>query len=86
MNRGNITSCGMPRRSIIRIDRAEKCDNYLRSCVSEGLSSPPDERKGGYTHNMGDAMCVTYSDLVQIGILIVALIGLCYTIFRGKRK
>ncbi len=31
-------------------------------------------------------MCVTYSDLVQIGIFIVALIGLCYTIFRGKRK
>ena len=24
----------------------------------------------------GDAMCVTYSDLVQIGILIVALISL----------
>lgn len=58
----------------------------LPSCVSEGSSSPPDERKGGYTHNMGDSMCVTDSDLIQIGIFIVALIGLCYTIFRGKRK
>lgn len=31
-------------------------------------------------------MYVTYSDLVQIGIFIVALVGLCYQIFRGKRK
>ncbi len=31
-------------------------------------------------------MCVTYPDLIQIGIFIVALIGLCYTIFRGKKK
>ena len=31
-------------------------------------------------------MYVTYPDLIQIGIFIVALIGLCYTIFRGKKK
>ncbi len=30
-------------------------------------------------------MYVTYQDLVQIGIFIVALVGLCYTIFRGKK-
>ena len=30
-------------------------------------------------------MYITYSDLIQIGIFIVALVGLCYTIF-GKRK
>lgn len=30
-------------------------------------------------------MYVIYSDLIQIGIFIVALVGLCYTIF-GKRK
>lgn len=30
-------------------------------------------------------MYVTYSDLIQIGIFIVALVGLCYTISR-KRK
>ncbi len=31
-------------------------------------------------------MCVTYSDLIQIGIFIVALVGLCYTISKGKKK
>lgn len=30
-------------------------------------------------------MYVTYQDLVQIGIFIVALIGLCYTIFKGRK-
>lgn len=29
---------------------------------------------------------VTYSDLIQFGIFIVTLIGLCYQIFKGKRK
>ena len=31
-------------------------------------------------------MYVTYADLIQIGIFIVALIRLCYTIFKGKKK
>lgn len=31
-------------------------------------------------------MMVTYSDLVQIGIFVVALIGLCYTVFKEKGK
>ena len=31
-------------------------------------------------------MYVTYSDLIQIGIFIVALVGLCYTVFKGKGK
>ncbi|MCI9144159.1 MAG: hypothetical protein HFH87_16330 [Lachnospiraceae bacterium] len=48
--------------------------------ISEGSSSPPDERKEG------DAMYVTYQDLVQIGILIVALANLIYQIYKGKRK
>ncbi len=30
-------------------------------------------------------MYVTYADLVQVGIFIVALVGLCYTVFKGKR-
>ena len=30
-------------------------------------------------------MYVTYPDLIQIGIFIVALVGLCYTIFRGRK-
>ncbi len=43
------------------------------------MKNPPDERKEG------DAMYVTYPDLVQIGILIVALVNLIYQITRGKR-
>lgn len=31
-------------------------------------------------------MYVTYADLIQIGIFMVALIGLCYQVFKGKRK
>ena len=30
-------------------------------------------------------MYVTYSDLIQIGIFIVALVGLIYEIFIGKK-
>ena len=30
-------------------------------------------------------MYVTYSDLIQIGIFIVALVSLIYQIFRGKK-
>ena len=28
---------------------------------------------------------ITYSDLVQFSIFIVALVSLCYQIFRGKK-
>ena len=31
-------------------------------------------------------MYVTYSELIQIGIFIVALVGLCYQIFKDARK
>ena len=41
-------------------------------------------RRGRY-ETEGMPMYVTYSDLIQIGIFIVALIGLCYTIF-GRKK
>lgn len=30
-------------------------------------------------------MYITYQDLIQIGMFIVALVGLYYTIFRGKK-
>lgn len=46
---------------------------------SEGLTLQTKERRAL-------PMMITYSDLVQTGIFIVALIGLCYTIFKGKRK
>ena len=47
---------------------------------AEGSSSPPDERKEG------DTMYVTYQDLIQIGILIVALANLIYQVYKGKKK
>lgn len=31
-------------------------------------------------------MYVTYSDLIQIGIFICALVRLCYTVFKERRK
>ena len=31
-------------------------------------------------------MYVTYAELIQIGIFMVAFIGLCYQVFKGKRK
>ncbi len=31
-------------------------------------------------------MYVTYSDLIQIGILIIALISLFYQIYKGRKK
>ncbi len=31
-------------------------------------------------------MYVTYQDLIQIGILIVALVHLVYQIYKGKKK
>lgn len=31
-------------------------------------------------------MYVTYSDLIQIGIFICALVGLCYTIFKENEN
>ena len=43
------------------------------------LNSPPDERKEG------DRMNVTYSDLFQFCIFVVALVGLCHQIFKGKK-
>jgi hypothetical protein len=46
--------------------------------LSEG-SYPLDERKEGMS-------MVTYSDLIQFSILVVVLVGLCYQIFKGKRK
>lgn len=29
---------------------------------------------------------VTYSEIIQFGIFIVALVSLCHEIFKGKRK
>ena len=29
---------------------------------------------------------ITYSELIQTGIFVVALVNLCYQIFKGKKK
>lgn len=50
-----------------------------RSTLYLGGANPPDERKEGLP------MYVTYSDLIQIGIFIVSLVGLCYAIFKGRK-
>ncbi len=31
-------------------------------------------------------MMISYSELIQTGIFIVSLIGVCYTVFKGKQK
>ena len=46
---------------------------------TEGLTLQTKERRAL-------PMYVTYADLIQIGIFICTLIGLCYMIFKGKRK
>ena len=50
-----------------------------RPALHFGGANPPDERKEGLP------MYVTYSDLIQIGIFIVALVGLIYEIFKGRK-
>ncbi len=52
----------------------------LPSIFFGGHEHPPDERKEGNT------MYVTYADLFQLLMLIVALVSLCYKIFKDKRK
>ncbi len=53
---------------------------------AEGSNSPPDIMPCGYERKEGDAMYVTYQDLIQIGILIVALVNLLYQVYKGKKK
>ena len=59
------------------IDRETKEPGGLPSYF--GGVNPPDARKEGVANG-------TYSDLIQFCIFIVALVGLCYKIFKDKRK
>ena len=47
--------------------------------ISEGLTLQTKEERRAMP------MYVTYSDLIQIGILLVALASLIYEIFKGKK-
>ena len=44
---------------------------------SEGQPSDRNRKEG--------LQMITYSEFIQTGIFIVALIGLCYTIFKGSK-
>ena len=46
--------------------------------ISEGLTLQTKEERRAMP-------MITYSDLIQTGIFIVALVGLCYTIFKGRK-
>ena len=50
--------------------------------ISEGLTLQTKEERRAMPMY---AMYVTYSDLIQIGILLVALASLIYEIFKGKK-
>ena len=50
----------------------------VRSPVYQGCFLPPDHKKGGLT-------MVTYSDLIQIGILVVAILSLIVQINQAKK-
>lgn len=44
-----------------------------------GAVYPPSFRKG-------ECDMITYSELFQLGILLLTLVSLCYQIFKGKHK
>ena len=46
--------------------------------LSEGQTLQTKERRAM-------PMNITYSDLIQLMIFVVALVGLCYEIFKGKK-
>ena len=66
--------------AILRIWENHRAKGGFTPLFFGGFKSPPDERKEG------DAMYVTYQDLIQIGILVVALANLIYQIYKGKKK
>ena len=57
---------------------------FSRETIEPRRLYPPDERKEG-TPIHGRPMNVTYADLFQFCIFVVALISLCYAIFRDKK-
>ena len=64
-------------RSVIEYLQGNQSQAATRLCG--WIRHPPDERKEGDT-------MITYPDLIQFCIFMVALVGLCYEMFKGKRK
>ena len=78
----NVEECG-----ILPIRETEKPKAALSFFLFGGFKvalqiscSMDNERKEG------DTMMITYSDFIQTGIFIVALVNLCYQIFKGKNS
>ena len=65
-------------RFVILIIEKGKSETHGLPSTSEGLTLQTKERRAM-------PMYVTYSDLIQIGILLVALASLIYEIFKGKK-
>ena len=68
-------------------------DTWVRICYNLGRETKAGRLTlfyGGATLHTKERrampMCVTYTDLIQLLIFIVALVSLCYEIFKDKRK
>ena len=68
-------------------------ESKLRICYNLGMGNQAGRLTlfyGGATLQTKERrampMCVTYTDLIQLLIFIVALVSLCYEIFKDKRK
>lgn len=57
----------------------QRAKRRLTLLLSEGLTLQTKEERRAML------MYVTYSDLIQIGIFVIALVGLIYEIFKGKK-
>ena len=57
----------------------QRAKRRLTLHLSEGLTLQTKRERRALPMN------VTYSDLIQLMIFIVALVGLCYEIFKGKK-
>ena len=58
----------------------QRAKGGLPFCFSEGLTLQTEEERRALP------MYVTYADLIQLLIFIVALVGLVYEIFKDRRK
>lgn len=73
--------CKNEKWSVRTLRERKKSMLYELTLCNFGGANPPDKRG-----RRALPMYVTYTDLIQIGIFIVALVSLCYKIFREKRK
>jgi hypothetical protein len=64
----------------------EKWDKYVRINMGEIPLGKPGSQAAYPPSSEGDTMYVTYAELFQFCILIVALVGLCYEIFDIKEN